>query len=53
MRTGADFSYPASHEGSHSVIRREPLIEYMICRSAGSPATDRSSQSRQATASSS
>ncbi len=52
MRTGEDPSYPFSHDSSISGSRRVPSRAYMICRSPGSPATVRSSHSRQAPASS-
>lgn len=52
MRTGAEPAKPDSHGSSYSGSRRSPATPYMICRSAGLPATARSSQSRQASASS-
>ncbi len=52
IRTGREPAYPGSSSRVISGSRREPSTVYMICRSAGSPATARSSQSRQKRASS-
>lgn len=51
-RTGPEFSYPGSQSSSASPSSRSPAMPYMICRFSGSPATARSSHSRQARASS-
>ena len=53
IRTGRLPSYPGSQSSSSSGSRRSPATPYMIWSWAGSPATARSSQSRQATASAS
>ena len=52
MRTGLAPPNPGSQSASHSVSRRSPPMPYMICICSGLPATARSSQSRQAFASS-
>ena len=51
-RTGRDPSKPGSQSSTRSSSRRSPASPYMICTSAGSPATARSSHWRQAIASS-